>query len=572
MGSPFEESRARVAPWLLVASILAVVPILLAARTTGTSPLPLVLLSIVASLGAALAYRSDLVVGRAFVAIASVLQLMLLTAALKGHFLQIPAQMFHFAALAAIAAMVDHRALLWAGGSVALHHVAFALYAPEFLFGPLADIPGSTLATSSAFLIAVGGVTFVAAWVNRTRLGLVADAMRKQQEARDARADAEAAEERTSEALREMKIALAETDAARAEAEDALRRGREEARRAEDLDEALTAQRVEQERRWAGERAAQDAAMDIIRTALGRMACGDLTPRLSGTLPESYADIGVSFDETLESLDQALCDIRRVSGTISQETADIAAAAAELSRRTERQTSSLEEITTSTDRLTETIRGTAEDAGEAEAVMMTTGAEAQTGAQVMEQAIEAMAEIQGSAREVRKITTMIEDIAFQTNLLALNAGVEAARAGNAGRGFAVVASEVRALAKRSSDAARGINGLIEASGEQIERGVQLVHDTSGALEAIIAAVQAAAARISRIATTSDAQTMGVDGINSALRDLERVSQQNATMFEETTLACQTLRTGAHGLSEAIRNFGVVETSDGARRRSTEHAA
>jgi len=154
---------------------------------------------------------------------------------------------------------------------------------------------------------------------------------------------------------------------------------------------------------------------------------------------------------------------------------------------------------------------------------------------------------------------VIDNIAFQTNLLALNAGVEAARAGEAGRGFAVVASEVRALAQRSSAAAREIADLISASGENVGRGVSLVGQTGEALKRIVETVTNMATHASEIADAAQQQSVGLAEINSAMNQLDQVTQQNAAMFEQTTSASNALTREAHTLTETMARFRIGAT-------------
>ena len=193
---------------------------------------------------------------------------------------------------------------------------------------------------------------------------------------------------------------------------------------------------------------------------------------------------------------------------------------------------------------------------------------------VARRAVEAMDGIKASSKEISKITSVIDDIAFQTNLLALNAGVEAARAGEAGRGFAVVATEVRALAQRSSDAAREINDLISASGQQVGSGVELVNETGAALSKIVDAVSDISNRVAAIATSARQQSSGLNEINLAINDLDQVTQQNAAMFEQTNAASHALTSEAGALVAASERFRLGKDRAAARtpdRRTTPQA-
>ena len=167
-----------------------------------------------------------------------------------------------------------------------------------------------------------------------------------------------------------------------------------------------------------------------------------------------------------------------------------------------------------------------------------------------------MGAIDSSSREISSIIGVIDEIAFQTNLLALNAGVEAARAGDAGKGFAVVASEVRALAQRSAEAAKEIKSLIGASSAQVERGAKLVGDTGKALTAIVDAIANIDALVGEIAASTQEQATGMGEVNTAVNQMDQVTQQNAAMVEQATAAAASLRSEAAGLANLISAFEI----------------
>ena len=183
------------------------------------------------------------------------------------------------------------------------------------------------------------------------------------------------------------------------------------------------------------------------------------------------------------------------------------------------------------------------------------------GSDVVSRAVESMGRIEGSSREISQITAVIDGIAFQTNLLALNAGVEAARAGDAGRGFAVVASEVRALAQRSAEAAGDIKELIAGSAQHVSMGVELVAETGRALAIISERISGIRGAIEVIAESADIQAANLGQINSAVCDVDRMTQQNAAMSEECTAAAASLAQQAADLNRTVQGAsGGTSTS------------
>ena len=235
---------------------------------------------------------------------------------------------------------------------------------------------------------------------------------------------------------------------------------------------------------------------------------------------------------------------------------EITQASDDLSRRTEQQAASLEETAAALDQITATVRHTAEGASEARNTVSAAKADAERSGAVVREAVQAMGGIETSSKQIGHIIGVIDEIAFQTNLLALNAGVEAARAGDAGRGFAVVATEVRALAQRSAEAAKEIKALISASGQQVEAGVKLVGETGKALERIVAQVAQLNRLVADIAASAQEQATGLHEVNTAVNQMDQVTQQNAAMVEESTAASHGLSGEAKELARLVGQFNL----------------
>ncbi|EDX82292.1 MAG: methyl-accepting chemotaxis protein [Phenylobacterium sp.] len=331
----------------------------------------------------------------------------------------------------------------------------------------------------------------------------------------------------------------------------------------------VTAAEVERERRAEADRVAAEVQASVVQATgrgLSAMAAGDLSYRIGEAFPGDYAILREDFNRAMAALDEAVAVIRGNAGSMQSGANEISSAAEDLSRRTERQAAGLEQTAAALDEITATVRKAAENAQAADVVVGQTRSQAETGGAVVQRAITAMGEIEKSSDQIGQIIGVIDEIAFQTNLLALNAGVEAARAGEAGRGFAVVASEVRALAQRSADSAREIKTLISTSSTQVKSGVVLVRESGEALSAIAVRINDITHLMGEIRASTQEQALALAEVNTAVNEMDQVTQQNAAMVEESTAASLSLSREASDLTQLVGRFQVSE--DGADRSPT----
>ncbi|MCB1388341.1 MAG: methyl-accepting chemotaxis protein [Rhodobacteraceae bacterium] len=307
-------------------------------------------------------------------------------------------------------------------------------------------------------------------------------------------------------------------------------------------------------------RGEQARVVDDLGRGLRDLADGHLDMRLEQAYSEGYEQLRRDFNATVETMEALMRSIAGNAAEIRARAEEISASSDDLSHRTETQAATLEETAAALDELTASVRAAADSASEVEHVVADARKEAEKSGQVVSEAVSAMSLIRKSSNEISQIIGVIDDIAFQTNLLALNAGVEAARAGDAGRGFAVVASEVRALAQRSSEAAKQIKTLITGSTEQVETGVGLVGRAGETLNMIIERVGNIDTLVGGIANGAREQSSGLNEINVGVSQLDQVTQQNAAMVEEVTAASVTLKNEALSLGEAVARFRTRGTA------------
>jgi methyl-accepting chemotaxis protein len=298
----------------------------------------------------------------------------------------------------------------------------------------------------------------------------------------------------------------------------------------------------------------QRAVVETLTGGLNELAEGNLGYRITDPLPAEYETLRTSYNSTIEQLGSIIESVSSTARGVSTGASEIRAASDDLALRNERQAASIEETAAAMNQVTGMVKDSADTAAQVQGSIADAHREATDGGAVVSRAVEAMAAIEQSAQEIAQIINVIDGIAFQTNLLALNAGVEAARAGDAGKGFAVVANEVRALAQRSADAAKDIKSLITTSSEQVGSGVELVGQTGALLEKIVGRVGEINELIDGIAQSAGVQATNLQQVNSAVGEMDRMTQQNAAMVEQSTAAARSLATEAAELTQLVERF------------------
>ncbi|WP_366774260.1 methyl-accepting chemotaxis protein [uncultured Oxalicibacterium sp.] len=284
------------------------------------------------------------------------------------------------------------------------------------------------------------------------------------------------------------------------------------------------------------------------------ISAGDLTTRIEVKSKNEMGTLMAGLQKMQQRLRETVTKVREGSLTIGTATTQIAAGNLDLSSRTEQQAASLEETASSMEELTSTVKQNADNARQANQLAVTASAVAGKGGAVVAEVVDTMGSIDASARKIVDIIAVIDGIAFQTNILALNAAVEAARAGEQGRGFAVVAGEVRSLAQRSAAAAKEIKTLIDDSVNKVDQGSKLVASAGTTMKEVVDSVRHVTDIMSEILAASQEQSSGIEQVNTAISQMDQVTQQNAALVEEAAAAAASLNEQAEKLTEAVSVF------------------
>ncbi|MEZ6092672.1 MAG: methyl-accepting chemotaxis protein [Pirellulaceae bacterium] len=323
--------------------------------------------------------------------------------------------------------------------------------------------------------------------------------------------------------------------------------------------------RAETERRNAEETQKKVAkVLDIVNA----MAAGDFTVKVPDMGDDAVGKVATALSSAVTAMRDAMSGVRGVAQGVASAAHQLTSATQEVSRGAQHQASSLEETASSLEEITSTVKQNTDNAQQARQLANGSRDVAENGGQVVGEAVKAMAEINRASTKIADIITTIDEIAFQTNLLALNAAVEAARAGEQGRGFAVVAAEVRNLAQRSASAAKEIKTLIQDSVRKVENGTELVNESGKTLSEIVNSVKRVTDIVAEIAAASKEQLAGIEQVNKAVSQMDRVTQNNATQTEEMSSTASNLASSANDLQSMVAKFRLEV--GGATSGSTQH--
>ncbi|WP_280152173.1 methyl-accepting chemotaxis protein [Piscinibacter sp. XHJ-5] len=293
------------------------------------------------------------------------------------------------------------------------------------------------------------------------------------------------------------------------------------------------------------------------------IADNDLSQQLESQRKDELGELLRALGSMQAALRRMVGQVRASTDSIGTASSEIASGNADLSSRTEQTAANLQQAASSMEQLTGTVKQSADSARQANQLAVSAAEVAARGGDVVSRVVSTMDEINTSSKKIADIIGVIDGIAFQTNILALNAAVEAARAGEQGRGFAVVAGEVRNLAQRSAEAAKEIKSLIGASVEKVDSGSKLVADAGKTMQEIVHSVQRVTDIIGEITAAASEQSDGIGQVNTAVVQLDQMTQQNAALVEQSAAAAESLKDQAVRLATVVATFKLHDSREAA---------
>ena len=297
----------------------------------------------------------------------------------------------------------------------------------------------------------------------------------------------------------------------------------------------------------------QDVVRDIVYV-LSELADGNLTVAATGQYLGDFLPIHTATEKIIFSFNQAMSQINSSSLQVAAGADQVSSGAQSLAQGATEQAASVEELSATINTTAVQVEATAKNAHEASVMANEAGAGITESNTHMMSMMSAMDEIADTSRQISKIISAIEEIAFQTNILALNAAVEAARAGSAGKGFAVVADEVRNLAQKSAEAAKSTSALIETSISAVENGTKITAETAESLKIVVEKTNIVKDKITEIAEASEHQALGLEQISIGVDQISGVVQLNSATSEESAAAAEELLGMAQSLKNLVDQF------------------
>ncbi|MGI8398193.1 methyl-accepting chemotaxis protein (plasmid) [Agrobacterium deltaense] len=325
----------------------------------------------------------------------------------------------------------------------------------------------------------------------------------------------------------------------------------------------LDDERIARETIEAAAARAIQSSVKILGDGLRRLSDGDLTVVIDEPFGMELDELRKNFNTSVEKLNAALSEVDKTVRLITDGAEEMRGAADDLFGRTQTQAAALEEASAALSEITETVQSASDQAIAASEMVKSAEKSAKQSSRVVGEAIDAIGRLERASAEISTIINVIDEISFQTNLLALNAGVEASRAGEAGRGFAVVAQEVRELAQRAASSASEIKDLIGKSEHEVRCSVDLVRATGAALQEIGGHVTGINGRVSSIASTARKQSHALHEVSGSVQRIDRVTQQNAMMVEQTANVTRRFSTEVQSLIELLEQFHLNRPAEDA---------
>ncbi|GLQ51870.1 methyl-accepting chemotaxis protein I [Dyella flava] len=303
-----------------------------------------------------------------------------------------------------------------------------------------------------------------------------------------------------------------------------------------------------------------------------RIATGNLSVTIESRTRNEIGSLFAALNVMQSDLVQTVATIRQGTNDVTYGIQHISSDNRELSGHTQRQATSLQLASATLGQLAAAVRQNASNTLQADRLASEARTDAVLGSEKVSLFASTMDTVSENASRIADIVNIIEGIAFQTNVLALNAAVEAARAGQHGKGFAVVAAEVRSLALRSAQSAKEIKALIEASTESVQSGARQVLEASTAMNQIVSSIERVTATMKRIAAATSEQSEAIAHVSHVVADLDKATQQNASLVQRTASAAGALEGDAGRLVEAVSVFQIREGADSNHARREPAAA